>query len=334
MSKPEDYAHSQVNENLERLERNIKKEYQKASKEVKEKLNDYLKQFEDEDKEMRAKLDRGDISEANYFKWRKEKILTSQKWEKQKKELIDVYSNADRVARGIMNESVAEAYALNRNYSTFIAEKKAKLDTSFTLYDKHTAMNLLKDNQKLLPKSSKKMTEAIRERKVKKWNDQKFQSAILQGILQGESMDDIAKRLSETVGELNAHSAIRNARTATTSAENAGRMDGLKEAKEKGINVKKIWLSTLDNRTRHEHAFLDGQKRDIDEPFEVYGDTIMYPGDPDAEPYLVYNCRCTLVEEVEGINLDVADESMRNNKLGNMTYEEWKANHEENDNEH
>jgi uncharacterized protein with gpF-like domain len=331
MNKSKDYAHAQVNEKLERLEKRIKKEYQKASKEVQEKLSDYLKQFEDEDKEMRAKVDRGDISEANYFRWRKEKILTTQKWEKQKEELVDIYSNADRVARGMMSESVAEAYALNRNYSTFIAEKKAKLDTSFTLYDKHTAMRLLKDKPKLLPKSSKKVTEAIREGKVKKWNDQKFQSAILQGILQGESMDDIAERLSKTVGELNMHSAVRNARTATTSAENAGRMDGLKEAHEKGIKVKKVWLATMDNRTRHEHVFLDGQRKDIDEPFEVYEDKIMFPGDPDAEPYLVYNCRCTLIEEVDGIDLDVADTSMRSNKLSNMTYEEWKAEHEVND---
>ena len=47
----------------------------------------------------------------------------------------------------------------------------------------------------------------------------------------------------------------------------------------------------------------------------------MYPGDPTAEPEMIYNCRCTLVAEIEGI--DYHDER-NDSKLGDMTYEEWK----------
>lgn len=52
------------------------------------------------------------------------------------------------------------------------------------------------------------------------------------------------------------------------------------------------------------------------------GSTIRYPGDPQAPGYLVYNCRCTLVSAVKGIDQSGA---ARASKLGNMSYEEWKA---------
>lgn len=70
-------------------------------------------------------------------------------------------------------------------------------------------------------------------------------------------------------------------------------------------------------------AYLDVFKRvDIGEAFEVDGATIRYPGDPQAPGYLVYNCRCTLVSAVKGIDQSGA---ARASKLGNMSYEEWKA---------
>ncbi len=89
------------------------------------------------------------------------------------------------------------------------------------------------------------------------------------------------------------------ARTAVTAAQNAGRMERLHEASDMGIKVKKKWLATLDNRTRDAHAELDGQEKEIDEPFEVMVDgklqKIDYPGDPNADPAMTYNCRCTLI---------------------------------------
>ena len=52
------------------------------------------------------------------------------------------------------------------------------------------------------------------------------------------------------------------------------------------------------------------------------GAAIRYPGDPQAPGYLVYNCRCTLVSAVKGIDQSGA---ARASKLGNMSYEEWTA---------
>ena len=128
--------------------------------------------------------------------------------------------------------------------------------------------------------------------------------------------------------DTNRNSAIRNARTAITGAENAGRVESYRYAESIGITLQKEWLATLDDRTRDEHRDLDGQRVGVDEPFRVGGDEIMFPGDPDAEGYLVFGCRCSLVSAVEGVK-DLDPVYRRDNISGEliekMNYREWEA---------
>ena len=77
-------------------------------------------------------------------------------------------------------------------------------------------------------------------------------------------------------------------------------MDSFHAAQEKGVKLVKVWMATEDQRTREAHEELDGQEREIDEPFENSIGKIMYPGDPDADPANVYNCRCTMITRVLG----------------------------------
>lgn len=63
---------------------------------------------------------------------------------------------------------------------------------------------------------------------------------------------------------MNRDSAIRTARTAVTGAQNAGRLDSYYAAEKMGIKCRKQWMATLDGRTRHSHAMLDGEIVDND----------------------------------------------------------------------
>ncbi len=63
----------------------------------------------------------------------------------------------------------------------------------------------------------------------------------------------------------------------------------------------------------------------MDEPFIVDGVEIMYPGDPDAPGYLIWNCRCRTIAEVEGLSHSWDGRST--DALDGMTYEEWKQAH-------
>jgi hypothetical protein len=72
---------------------------------------------------------------------------------------------------------------------------------------------------------------------------------------------------------------------------------------------------------------LDGQEVDVGEPFIMDGFKIKYPGDPAAPAHLLYNCRCTVIAKVKGVDFDVSDKTQRDDKIGDMSYEEWKGEH-------
>ena len=125
-------------------------------------------------------------------------------------------------------------------------------------------------------------------------------SAVLQGIIQGDSMDRIAERILPIVHN-NESAAIRNARTMVTGAENQGRLDSFQELQDMGTVIKKKWIATLDDRVRAWHAEMDGDEVDLDENFvDGNGNELQYPGDPDAEPETVYNCRCAMEAVIVG----------------------------------
>ncbi len=60
-------------------------------------------------------------------------------------------------------------------------------------------------------------------------------------------------------------------------------------------------------------------------PMQVEGQTIMYPGDASAHPSLVYNCRCTLIAAVEGVDTSDALRRDMDGLLPDMTYAQWEA---------
>ena len=318
-----DYGHEQTDKMLKKLEKKIKKEYSQASKEVEKSMLDYLKRFEENDNEMLSKLHADEITIKEYTEWRTKQMIITDKWEKQRDQLAETYMNADRVASELIKGTTYEAYALNHNYGTFEAENGAKVDTSYTLYSKDTVARLVKDDPQLLPKVGKATSEKIRRGELKKWNEKQIQSVMMQGVLQGESIPKIAKRLATTVGEKNSYSHIRAARTMTTSAENAGRIDSYKRAEAMGIQMKKQWLATQDNRTRHSHIVIDGESVPINEKFS---NGLMFPADPDGAPAEVYNCRCTLIGDIADVS-DKLDDQL-NPELANMGYEEWAETHE------
>lgn len=92
--------------------------------------------------------------------------------------------------------------------------------------------------------------------------------------------------------------ARRIARTEIISASNAGSLEG---ALSTGLEFKKQWLSTPDDRTRDDHIEAGGQTVGKREPFRVGGEELDYPGDPRGSAGNVINCRCTQIYLTEEI---------------------------------
>lgn len=114
---------------------------------------------------------------------------------------------------------------------------------------------------------------------------------ITAGLQENLSLDDIAKEIQSTIGGPEAASrALIIARTESHSAVQAGAMEA---AQEDGMKYKE-WIATNDERTRDSHRDAHGQVVSIDEPFDVGGVQLDYPGDPSGPPEEVINCRCVV----------------------------------------
>lgn len=307
---------------LSELERKIDREYRRAVLDTQKVLHDYLAEFRKEDERRRKLVNDGSMTQKAYQDWRQEKLMTSRHWLDVSHTLAEDMHNTNAIARSMVEGYMPEVYAQNHNYGVFETEKGSGLYTSYTLYDRQTVERLMRDNPELLPPPGKKMSEFLRRNKDLAWQEGQLQSVMMQSILQGESIPNMTKRIATELGEINHKSTIRYARTAVTGAQNAGRIDAYKRAQDMGISMKQMWLATLDNRTRHEHRQLDGQTVSVGEPFIVDGYEIEYPGDPKAEPFLIWNCRCSTRAIVDG--LEPKARALRSyDAINGMTYDEW-----------
>ena len=286
-----DTAHRLTDEKLEEMEKRLSAIYSRAEKEIQQTADEYFSKFAKQDEAKRKLLEQGKITEDEYTKWRKGKVMYGKRFTEMKEQCAKQLLNVNQTALAYVNGELPEVYAIN--YNALESAVDGVGGYSFTLVDADTVRNLAVTDASLLP--YKKIDPA----KDIPWNMKKINAETLQGILQGESMDKIAKRIMN-VQEMNKTQAIRSARTIVTGAENKGRQDSYKRAEKDGIVMKREWLATNDNRTRHWHAELNGVEVGIDEPWVNEFGEIMFPGDPSADPSNTYNCRCSMAAKVIG----------------------------------
>lgn len=283
-----DSAERAVEREYAALKRKVTSVYKQAYKEVADKGKEYTKKHEARAKKYSQMVKDGKMSKADYDAWMQGQVFQGKQWEAKKKQMQDSLYHADLTAQKMIDDSRYRVFAEGANYTTRKIKSDTGIGASFRLYDEQTVKRLVKDKPELLPPGK------VGKDKAYKWYSKRIQSSITQGILQGEDITQIAQRIGRQTGQSELSTTLRHARTAFTGAQCAGRMEGLHEAQKMGIRVQKQWLATKDSRTRDAHIDLDGQIVDVDEPFESELGPIMYPGDPDADPANVWNCRCTL----------------------------------------
>jgi hypothetical protein len=84
------------------------------------------------------------------------------------------------------------------------------------------------------------------------------------------------------------------ARTEATTAANFGINMG---AESSDYEVQKFWINTRDARTRPSHLAMTKDRIDLNQPFNVGGVSMMYPGEVGAPAAEVVNCRCVMATE-------------------------------------
>lgn len=309
-----DQAHDYADRKIAEFQAEVWEVYQQAQADAQEALAKFLKRFEKEDAKRRKLVEKGEMTKAEYKAWRSGQILRSKQLSSTLDQVSQAMTEANQVAMAALAGKLPEVYAENANYSAFWMCKETGLAVGFDLVDADTVQHMLTDGEALF------MAPGVNVAKDKLWNRKLMASQLTQGVLLGESIPKMARRVQNVTGS-NIATAMRTARTAVTGAECAGRMASYNRAKGMGIKLKKEWVSTLDNRTRHSHRQLDGERIDNDEKAK-FSNGCRYPGDPTARYAEICNCRCTLVAAIEGV--DTSDAERWSKLPEGMTYEEWK----------
>lgn len=314
---------------LEALERRISAVYKEAEKELTKEVNEYFAKFKVRDKEMKDLVDSGEMTNADYIKWRSTQMGRGQRFEALRDKVAERYTKANEVTNAYVNDATPSIYSLNRNYEAYTIEKTVG-SCDFTLWDESTVRRLLVEEPDLMPYYPPE--RALQRGIDLAYGKDQITKRVTSGIIRGISPGKIANELMAGITTMNRESAVRAARTGITAAENAGRLDSWRAAENKGITIRRRWVCTKDARTRMSHGKADGQTVEgTKEPFVVGGYKMMFPGDKSmgAPGHEIYNCRCTTrTVEKDGIEAEPRQMRVRNadgewELVNEMTYSEW-----------
>ena len=313
---------------LEILEKRIAKVLKEAEKDIEKEVKEYFAKFKLRDKEMQALVDAGEITKAEYQQWRLTQIGRGQRFEALRDKVAERYTQANEVANAYVNDMTPSIYSLNRNYEAYTIEKTVG-SCDFTMWDESTVRRLLVEQPDLMPyyPPSKALDRGI----DLAYGKSQITKYVTSGVIRGLPPGKIANELMTNITGMERANAVRAARTAVTTAQNAGRFDSYIAAEKMGIKIKRRWICTKDSRTRLAHQSVkdvEGTK----EPFDVDGEKMMFPGDTSlgASGWNIYNCRCTTrTVEKDGIEAEPRQMRVINPKTGKselvneMTYSEW-----------
>lgn len=317
-----DLGHQMTDEKLEQLERKVHKTYKEAYKEMQDKVNAYFDRLKDRDEEQKALLEAGKITEQQYQQWRLTQYARGERYRALRDEFARRMNEANKVAAAYINDQTPGIYSLNANYTAYTIEQSGA-SADFNLIQEQTVKRLIEEEPELFHRP------AIDTPLDTVWNQRKLTDSLMAGILMGESTRQIADRFQK-VTDMNRTSALRNARTAVTGAQNAGRQATYDRARAMGIEVDERWRSARDFRVRDSHRLMDGKPKDKDGYFHTpLGSIMRYPGDmQNGKAADVYNCRCTTSTrdalEAEPTMMRARDPvTGRNEVVQDMTYQEW-----------
>lgn len=140
---------------------------------------------------------------------------------------------------------------------------------------------------------------AMRQNLITGVSDEIFgdvQREISEGLNAGESLDQIAKRISST---FNAFTEARAELIADTETSAAYGFAGQAAARAAGVQYKQWIHAGLPLVPREDHLAIDGLIVPIDEPYPVGDPPLMYPHDPDGSAEDVINCGCISIPATE-----------------------------------
>ena len=259
----------------------LKKQYEEAAKEVMAKIHIH---------DSRIKVDMG-LNEWDDLDEEKKSIVQSQIYQKRFQQQLKAQIDETVKKLNAGQYDSIEAY-LNDTYTT------AATGTAYDLHDQGVPLIMPIDKKAMLksveldPKLSNKLYGSYMEQMK-----DNIRAEVSRGIATADSYEHIARNISNRTNQ-SFNKTMRIVRTEGHRIQIEAAYEQQQKAKKAGADIVKQWDSTLDGKTRPTHRKLDGQIRELDEPFEVNGHKAMHPaafGRPEED----INCRCALLQRAK-----------------------------------
>ena len=310
------------------VEKKIARRYKRLAKRIKQITEQYFNNYSAEEKELQKRIQNGEATAEDLETWRNLTYMGNG-WNQFQNEVTSECTEANKDALKIALAVGASIYVLNRRglLASAIDDVErinydlARQNTDFFFLSRRYAEREYEmARARMIPRIALP-APTINEAKDRNWHEKKIYDAVRNGIAQGRSIPHIVEDI-QRVAWMDSRAAIRTARTLVTGIQNTARLESLRELESAGIDVKKIWLATLDEKTRSSHVALDGEQKPIE---EVFSNGLMMPGDQSTgNPAEYMNCRCTLDYNIFGTKNSIDPLVIaRRNKL-NQSYEDWK----------
>lgn len=271
-----DKIHKQTDRLLFDLEKKLKKEYSAKFFDLKKKVKEFMGEIG---------IDKNLTPIERYTQAQKYNRL-----EKVEEEFAKEINAVNKMAVSMVNTTMKEVY--KTNYKGGIGELAVLL--AITIPNKYEKLPDNKEINKELEEEKSPFDElALNDAKDIDLLRRDVIRQFTTSIMNGEDANKLIKRLQKTT-ELKLSDITRIARTETTRMENSARLEAYRKIKKMGYNVNKIWVAVMDRKTRDRHRAMNGVEVEVDEPFIVGKDRLMFPGDKNGSAENVINCRCTM----------------------------------------
>jgi hypothetical protein len=215
-------------------------------------------------------------------------------------------------------ESMARVAYQNGYYQNLWAiESTTGINLDFRLLNERAITNAVTSPLSVL--SNKTLGEVDKLKVDRAAAIAKINREIEMGLGRGDDLLKVAKRIDTVLGFRGAdgkllkgmiskrgttYESMRIARTETMRAYALGMQDQFMEVRdqleEEGVTPRLQWVSTLDNRTRADHADMDGELSDEEGQFTLPDGTVGIQhnfGDPAQD----INCRCAQIQVIDGL---------------------------------
>lgn len=283
-----DKGHALTDKEIERMERHLSVIYRSVGKKLDKLFAEYAETIKKQsDKLLQAVNDAEtpkdkQAAKMAYVRFYSVTVKRDKRFKKTQQAAIDALYSANLEAAQYINSKMAKIYAENYNQEGRGIQSDTEKEYRFkpvTVEDADMYGQITK--------------QTVDKQKDNQWNAKNIASGLVAGAIALQTADKVFSGTSRRTTRRNLDTAHRQASDTATDAESKGRLDSMYRASDEGFHVQKIWIATLDNRTRDTHIEYDGI-----EPVELdyeYNTGLKKPRDPDCGIMAeVCNCRCRI----------------------------------------